>query len=388
MLKRSVKQKLQTLILVLAISVIAYASVTGPDPGYTNALGDINSCVQCHDTFVNHDVGPGTVTITGVPAIYQPGQQYILTVRVQQSGRAKFGFQMTVIDSNRNRAGTLAPVNSETQLNFQTGPGGRQYIQHTQAGTNPNAGNARTWQVNWTAPTTDIGTIIFNVAGNAANGDGTNQGDYIYTAKVFSESATSNVTVAFADPLITGQTLNAGSTFRINWTTTGKSNIASIELRYSTDDGATFPGGAPNQVIINTTDPNVSSFDWVVPNVSTTLAKIRIQATNKSNLATEVISGRFTIQGSGGGGTQTKPVITSIVQKGNKLNVFGSNFQVGSLVMVNDREFASFNLEPPTEALRSKKAGKNIAPGQTVEIKVKNPDGQISEGMMHTRPPE
>src|SRR5262249_20243089 len=39
-----------------------------------------------------------------------------------------------------------------------------------------------TYLVNWTAPpTAEAGTVRFNLAGNAANGDLTNQGDFIYT---------------------------------------------------------------------------------------------------------------------------------------------------------------------------------------------------------------
>src|SRR4029453_17658900 len=39
-----------------------------------------------------------------------------------------------------------------------------------------------TFTVNWTAPASaSAGTVRFNVAGNAANGDFTNQGDFIYT---------------------------------------------------------------------------------------------------------------------------------------------------------------------------------------------------------------
>src|SRR5262249_37165755 len=52
-----------------------------------------------------------------------------------------------------------------------------QYAEHS------NAQNVTsTYLVNWKAPPTpDAGTVRFNLAGNAANGDLTNQGDFIYT---------------------------------------------------------------------------------------------------------------------------------------------------------------------------------------------------------------
>jgi uncharacterized protein (TIGR03437 family) len=44
-----------------------------------------------------------------------------------------------------------------------------------------NAGDGFTFTVDWTPPATDVGDVIFYAAGNAANGDGTFNGDRIYT---------------------------------------------------------------------------------------------------------------------------------------------------------------------------------------------------------------
>src|ERR1051325_9990465 len=126
-------QKLQLLVIFLAMSLVVYAKVTGPEPGYTNAPGDLGNCTACHDTFHTENVGPGSVNVTGGPigGIYQPGQQYTLNVTVQQSGRQRYGFQMTAIDKNLNRAGTFTALGEDTQVLDDTGTGGRQYIEHT-----------------------------------------------------------------------------------------------------------------------------------------------------------------------------------------------------------------------------------------------------------------
>jgi hypothetical protein len=383
MLKLTVKQRMQCVIAILFLVATVYASVTGPEARYSSAPGE-SDCTVCHDTN-SANSGGGSITIAGIPAIYQPGQQYTLTVTVQQANRSKYGFQLTAIDAANARAGTLTPLGGDTQINPVTGTGGRQYIQHTQAGTNPSTGNSRVWQIRWTAPTTDIGTVRFYASGNAANGNGTNQGDFIYTTVAYTESTTSNVTAAFAGTPIDGQTLNAGSVYRINWETTGKSNIASVELRLSTDDGATFPVIPSFQLIQSIADPNVLSYDWTIPNVTTSTARLRLQVINKGGNAVNIISGKFALQGN----TNTPgPTITSAKFKGNKLDVFGTNFEIGSLIMVNDKEFATVNLDPPTEALRSKKAGKKTAAGATVEVKVKNLNGQISNGIEITKPLE
>jgi Reeler domain-containing protein len=382
MFKLNRKEKLQSAVVILFVTTVAYAKITGPDAGYTNAPGDLGNCTSCHDTFHDPNVGPGSVSMTGVPAVYEPGQQYTVAVVVQQANRQRYGFQLTAIDQNGNRAGTLSEIGSDTQVNSETGFGGRQYIEHTQLGTFPNGANNRTWQFRWTAPSTDIGTVRFWFAGNAANGDGTNQGDYIYTSSASSDSPTSAVTVSLQSQP-GGMTLSAGSHFAIQWTVTGQSNIDNIELRYSTDDGATFP---ISNLIVSTTDAATPSFDWTVPNTPTTHGIIRILVGKKSGDAVETRSGVFTITGDG---SITLPEITGAQANAKKLFVFGHNFAMGAVVEVNGNEQGTLNDDnDPTGFLRCKKAAKKIAPGSTAILTVRNPDGSVSAPFSFSRPPE
>lgn len=382
MFKLRRKEKLQAAILILFVTAVAYAKITGPDAGYTNAPGDLGNCTSCHDTFHDPNVGPGSVRMTGIPAVYEPGQQYTVSVIVQQANRQRYGFQLTTVDQNGNRAGTLSANGADSQVNFNTGFGGRQYIEHTQPGTFPNGVNSRTWQVQWTAPSTDIGTVRFWFAGNAANGDGTNQGDYIYTSSAFSDSPSSVVTVSLQSQP-GGMTLAAGSHFPISWNVTGQSNIDNVELRYSTDDGATFP---ISNLIVSTTNAATTSFDWTVPNTPTTHGIIRIMVGKKSGDAVETRSGGFTIVGSGG---VTLPEITGAQANAKKLFVFGHNFAMGAVVEVNGNEQGTLNDDnDPTGFLRCKKAAKKIAPGSTAILTVRNPDGSVSAPFSFSRPPE
>src|SRR3977135_3410295 len=98
MFRLSGTRKLQTILLILFVTGVAYAKITGPDAGYTNAPGDIGNCTACHDSFVVPNVGPGTLSLSGAPSVYTPGQQYTLTVTVQQNRKHRFGFQITAID--------------------------------------------------------------------------------------------------------------------------------------------------------------------------------------------------------------------------------------------------------------------------------------------------
>lgn len=365
-------------MIILVIGLAVYASVTGPEARYTNAPGDIGNCVQCHDTFHEANVGPGSLRLNGTPPVYEPGQNYTFAVTVQQGGRQRFGFQLTAIDKDGNRAGSLTPLGGDTQSNPDTGLGSRQYIQHTQPGANPTAAGTRTWQIRWTAPATDVGTVRFYVAGNAANGDGTNQNDHIYTTVALSESPTSIVSVTLlTNPA--GQTLEAGSQFTINWSATNTSNIDSLELRYSTDDGATFP---ITHLIRSTTDASVSSHEWTVPNVATSQARIRLQAATTAGSAVEAISGRFTIAASGGA---ARPQVESALVDGKVLFVTGRGFLMGAVVELNGDDQKTRNMADFEHELKCKKAGKWVPIGVPVSIVVRNPDGQRSDPVPFTR---
>jgi hypothetical protein len=376
------KQKLQTAMLVLFVCATAYASASGPEPGYTNAPGDLGNCTSCHDHHLVNQ-GPGSVRVNGLPAFYEPGGTYNFTVTTAQAGRVRFGFQLTAIDGTGNRAGTLSNLDASTQVLPQTGAGGRQYIEHTSIGTLATGTGSRTWQIRWTAPSTDIGTVRFYVAGNATDNSGLqDDDDFIYTNSAPLDSPTSLVTVALESDL-TGTVLAAGSHRIIEWAVTGLSNVDNIELRYSTDDGQTFP---ITNLILSTTDPETTSYDWTVPNTPSTQAILRILVGKKSGDAVQALSGLFTITGDG---SAPLPEVTGAQTKKKKLFVFGQNFAMGAVAEVNGTEVPTLNEEAdPTHFLICKKAAKKISPGSTATIVVRNPDGSTSPPFSFTRPLE
>jgi len=164
---------------------------------------------------------------------------------------------------------------------------------------------------------------------------------------------------------------------------TGQSNIDNIELRYSTDDGATFP---ISNLIVSTTNPATTSQDWTVPNTPTTHAIIRILVGKKSGDAVQALSGAFTITGDG---SAVLPEILSASASAKKLFVFGQNFAMGAVVEVNGNEQGTLNDDgDPSHFLRCKKAAKKIAPGSTATLTVRNPDGTVSAPFSFTRPLE
>ena len=377
----SVKQRVRALIVLAIISAATYASMSGPEPRHTGAPGDLGNCTICHDDN-NANTGSGSVSLNlgAIPSgVYEPGEKYRLIVTVRQTNRQRYGFQMTAIDRNGNRAGTFQPVGSDAEVNPLTGVGGRQYIQHRQAGTLPNGNGQRTWQVDWTAPQTDVGAVRFYYAGNAANGSGDNRGDFIYTANAISESETTVVNLGLTSQP-EGLTLEPGSKFPIVWTATNPSNIDSFELRYSTDDGMTFP---ISNLIFSTTEADTTDFEWTVPDRETSQARLRLIAATKAGTAIQILSGKFSINGTGG---TPLPRITGVSIKGKKLFIDGENFQPGAKVFLDGVSQKTNNEADSSHRLRCKKSGNKLISGVPAALKVVNPDGTESETFEYTRP--
>src|SRR5262245_24448206 len=169
---------------------------SGPPTSRTGApaLGSFPAeptCTACHTSFALNS-GPGTLAITGLPTNYSPNQEVTVTVTITQTQRALFGFESTVLDDQGQKAGDLVITDAaRTQLRSGTGNfAARQYIEHTSAGTAPNGTDQNSWTFKWKAPAQSMGRVTFYVAGNAANGNGSNQGDFIYNVNASVQPAT------------------------------------------------------------------------------------------------------------------------------------------------------------------------------------------------------
>ena len=174
----------------------AAASASGPSPSFTGAPGEAN-CTACHTQFPVNS-GGGSVTITGIPHDYLPGQQVAVSVRSSQEDAVVYGFQLTAVDRLGRGVGTFSvPTQNPIRTQIITGIVGgnqRRYVEHTISGLSDGGFGSNTWNFTWTAPATRVGKIGFFAAGNSANSDGGPSGDNIYTKSTasLSGSATSN----------------------------------------------------------------------------------------------------------------------------------------------------------------------------------------------------
>jgi hypothetical protein len=182
---------------VLAISFILISAINKPfsngAPTSSSGAPGEQTCAKstCHDTY-----GPnsGTAKLSfEVPENIQLGESIPIKIKMEDFGKVRFGYQVTVLDENNQNTGTFIITDSiNTQvlgdnINFPE----RKYLTYTYLGTLDKAGQIE-WQANW-KPTTK-GKVTFYVAAISANNDGTDKGDYSYhISKSVQVSQTSEV---------------------------------------------------------------------------------------------------------------------------------------------------------------------------------------------------
>jgi hypothetical protein len=173
---------------LLATSVrlaVSHGYAEGAPPGFSGGFKE-ESCHACHFN-AEPNSGGGRVTIEGVPARFAAGERYTLTVTLTRAGMKRAGFQLGArFKESGAQAGTLAPARSEAERVKVETQGNVQYAGQNKAGSSVAAGDAARWTIEWTAPNRG-GPVIFHVAANAADGNDSADGDFVYTAN--SESA-------------------------------------------------------------------------------------------------------------------------------------------------------------------------------------------------------
>lgn len=186
------KGRIATLLVALPMVVWAYNS--GPDPNSEGGPGGpAAACAQsgCHvGTGVN--AGGGKVELQFPDGLtYTPGQKQRIKVVITDSSARVYGFQASArLASNetKGQAGRFATVSSGELVLCQDGrersTSGNctanlplEFVEHSIPAT------ANTLEFDWTPPAdASAGNVRFYVAGNAANANGQNTGDKIYTA--------------------------------------------------------------------------------------------------------------------------------------------------------------------------------------------------------------
>lgn len=156
------------------IDVVNWSS--NPILGLTGAPGEGN-CTQCHTGSTQSAAGNVDLTATDD---YVLGQTYNFEIGVL--GNAVNGFEMTVLDGDGNKAGTLTAGNLSSVANNN----GKEYIRHsTKTGF---------WTFTWTAPAANMGDLTVYYAVAKTDNGGTSGSDIIYLGQhVITSPATNGI---------------------------------------------------------------------------------------------------------------------------------------------------------------------------------------------------
>jgi PKD repeat protein len=171
--------------LFLFLAYKASTNTSGPGGGYAGAPGE-NTCNTsgCHTgTLIKAGVKWSKIRFIGnfTGNGYIPDSTYTVTVTYRESGRARYGVQITCLTAANDPAGTFTATNSRVQRVTTTVSGKtREYISHTSTGSAPVVSDSVAWTFSWKAPSANLGNLKFYVALNAANNNSQSSGDSIY----------------------------------------------------------------------------------------------------------------------------------------------------------------------------------------------------------------
>jgi uncharacterized protein (TIGR03437 family) len=289
-----------TILAVIPALILAHA--TGPEARYTSAPGDIGNCTSCHiGSPVNSS---GSVQVTAAEgSTYTPGKQQRITVTINPNPTARlYGFQASArleSDLRNGQAGSFQPANGDTFVQCEDGSttlpcrstAAVQFIQHKLA----KAGN--TYEFDWTPPAdAAAGNVRLYVAANAANGNGQETGDRIFTTNI---TLTPNAPSSGPKPAILsdGGVVN-GATFAPgivsgSWTTIKGENLSTSTRIWLTSDFTDNGQIAPTQ--LDGVRVNIDGKPAAVYFISPTQINVQAPALDKTGpVSVEVVNANGT----------------------------------------------------------------------------------------------
>jgi hypothetical protein len=162
--------------------VTAHPYAAGAPPGFSGGFGE-PSCHACH-FYAEVNTPAGRLVVDGVPKGFAAGGRYAIAIMLSRPGMTLAGFQLTARFKDGGRqAGTLAPTAAEEKRIRVERLVDIQYVNQQEDGAAVSTAGTARWSVEWIAPASRD-TVVFHVAANAADADGTVDGDYVYTAVV------------------------------------------------------------------------------------------------------------------------------------------------------------------------------------------------------------
>ncbi|MEW5927350.1 MAG: choice-of-anchor V domain-containing protein [Gemmatimonadota bacterium] len=150
-----------------------------PPVAHTGGFGE-PTCAKCHAGRAPNAPG-GTLALEGVPDAFEAGKRYRLVVALARPEMASGGFQLAARCGDGRQAGELSPGDAARVAVAADARSGVRYAHQTADGAEPAEPGRAAWTVEWTAPAQGCPEVRFDAAANAANGDQSALGDYVYT---------------------------------------------------------------------------------------------------------------------------------------------------------------------------------------------------------------
>jgi hypothetical protein len=175
-----------TILAVAAIAAAASATSRpvgyrdGPPAGFSGGFGE-DTCFACH--FSGDLDGPhGSLGLSGLPASYEAGRVYPIVLTLTREDLVVGGFELTSrFEDGAAQAGELTVAPEQEGRVDVTTDRDIQYAHQRSAGSAETSPDSIRWTVLWRAPATG-GRVLFHAAANAADGNGSADGDYVFTA--------------------------------------------------------------------------------------------------------------------------------------------------------------------------------------------------------------
>ena len=160
-------------------------------PVSSSGAPDEQTCAVegCHsDSKVNTGTAQLALEVgAGGESTYEPGKTYTMKVTITDAGVERFGYQLLALkDADKMNAGNFVITDAQRThvLQNYTEKFDRRYATYTYEGSAAVETGKGAWELNWTAPTEDVGSITLYLAGISANNDMTDKGDDTYTTSV------------------------------------------------------------------------------------------------------------------------------------------------------------------------------------------------------------
>ncbi|MEM9990369.1 MAG: choice-of-anchor V domain-containing protein [Bacteroidota bacterium] len=166
-----------TTIVAAVFYVLLLSNSTGSPVGSAGAPGE-QTCGRsgCHGVDPNLGNAELLLDIENMPMTYEADQTYSLTVRLENTETIKNGFQIVALDAENNNAGLWTLTDTDATRERVNNATGRSYVTHTF-----NGNQQASWEMDWTAPTEDVGEVTFYISALDTNNNSSPSGDDLYT---------------------------------------------------------------------------------------------------------------------------------------------------------------------------------------------------------------